>query len=126
MRAIAVALALLALAVSAANGSGSGIRGRVTSGPTCPVERYPPDPACAPRGFVARVHVRRASDHHLVASLKSGSDGRFSVALRPGSYLVSARPASGASLPRCPQAQRIKVASGRFARITISCDSGIR
>lgn len=72
------------------------------------------------------MRIRRASDRHVVANVKSGSDGRFSVALRPGRYLVGARAASGASLPRCPAAQRVQVTSGRFARIAISCDSGIR
>src|SRR3954452_3234914 len=91
MRWIVPLTAVLLLAAAPALGAGSGIRGRVTSSPTCPVERMPPDPQCAPRGFVARVRVRRQSDHHVVTRITTRSDGRFQIALRPGRYLVSAR-----------------------------------
>ena len=86
----------------------------------------PPQPQCAPRGFVARVRIRRASDHRLIRTVTTRSDGRFSVALRAGRYLVGAQPASGGRLPRCPQAKAVRVTSGRMARIAIGCDSGIR
>jgi hypothetical protein len=119
-------LAAILVFVASASGAGSGISGRVTSSPTCPVERYPPDPQCAPRGFAARVRIRRASDRHLVKSIVTRSDGRFGATLRAGRYLVSARPASGASLPSCPRAQSVRVSSGHMTRVVIACDSGIR
>jgi hypothetical protein len=127
MRLIALLVAAAALtAASAALASGSGIRGRVTSSPTCPVQRYPPDPGCAPRGVKARVSVRRSSDRRVVARFTTRSDGRFSVRLRAGRYLVSVRPAAGALLPRCPGERAVRVRSGSYARIAIDCDSGIR
>lgn len=86
----------------------------------------PPQPDCEPRGFVARVRIRRASDRRLVRTLTTRSDGRFSTTLRAGRYLVGARPASGQSLPRCPQAKAVRVTSGRITRVGIDCDSGIR
>ena len=49
------------------------VSGRATAGPTCPVERNPPDPACAARPVAG---ARVATDR----------DGRFSVALAPGAY----------------------------------------
>jgi hypothetical protein len=84
----------------------------------------PPQPQCAPRGFRARVRITR--DGTVVKRLTTAADGRFSVTLRAGSYKVLARPASGGSLPRCPAAQAVKVRSGRFSRVAIDCDSGIR
>jgi hypothetical protein len=120
----AIGLVLAAVAAGAI-GAGSGIRGRVTSSPTCPVQRNPPDPACAPRGFAARVRIERVSDGSVVARLRAGSDGRFSVTLAPGRYRVIARPASG-TLPTCPTAVKATVRSGRYARVAIDCDSGIR
>jgi hypothetical protein len=104
----------------------SGIRGKVTSSPTCPVERTPPDPGCAPRGFPARVTVRRAADNHVAARITTKDDGRYSVALKAGRYSVSARPASGSQLPTCPQGVKATVRPGRWTRLTIDCDSGIR
>jgi hypothetical protein len=122
------ALVLMSAAVLAApaTGSGTGIRGRVTSSPTCPVERMPPDPGCAPRGFAARVTVRRRSDNHVVARIGTKDDGRWSLRLKAGRYSVAARPASGASLPRCPSAMKATVKAGAYTRVTIDCDSGIR
>jgi hypothetical protein len=107
-------------------GSGTGIRGRVVAGPTCPVERIPPDPKCAPRAVAARVRVYRLSTQRTVARVVTGADGRFQVRLRPGRYAVSARPASGGPLPRCPQDIRATVRAGRYTHVAVACDSGIR
>jgi hypothetical protein len=121
---LAIGLALAAVAADA-TGAASGIRGRVTSSPTCPVERTPPDPACAPRGFGARVRIERLADGRVVARLRAGDDGRFTATLAPGRYRVIARPASG-PLPSCPGAVKATVRTARYTRVAIDCDSGIR
>jgi hypothetical protein len=126
MRGIVPVFVLVLLVAVPASGSGTGIGGRVTSSPTCPVERYPPDPQCAPRGVRAQIRVRRASDRRLLKTITTRSDGRFSISLRRGRYLVGARPAAGGSLPRCPSAKTVRVTSGHVTRVPISCDSGIR
>ena len=36
----------------------SGAKGKVLIGPTCPVQRTPPDPNCADKGFETTVQVR--------------------------------------------------------------------
>jgi hypothetical protein len=107
-------------------GSGQGIRGRVVAGPSCPVERVPPDPKCAPIAVAARVHVYRRSDHHAVAQARTGADGRFQLRLRPGRYTVAARPVAGGPLPRCPTGTHATVHAGQYTRVAINCDSGIR
>src|SRR3954466_7421008 len=100
-RAVGALAAVLGFIVAApALGSGSGIRGGVVASPTCPVERDPPDPQCAPRGFAARVRIYRLSNQHTVAVIRTRDDGRFSAPLRPGRYGLTARPAAGGSLPR--------------------------
>jgi hypothetical protein len=86
----------------------------------------PPDPMCAPRAFAASVRVTRLSDDRVVARLHTGADGRSTVGLRPGRYALRVRPESGARLPRCPAVVKATVRSGRFARVTVDCDSGIR
>jgi hypothetical protein len=60
-----------------------------------------------------------------VARLRASGDGRFSVALEPGRYRVLASPGSG-QLPSCPSAVKATVRSGRYTRVAIDCDSGIR
>jgi hypothetical protein len=124
MRAMLIGVAVALLLAPAASGSGSGIRGRVTSSPTCPVETMPPQPQCAPRGLRARIRITR--NGAVVKRLTTDADGRFSVTLRAGGYKVLAQPVNGGSLPRCPGAQAVRVRSGRFARVAIDCDSGIR
>lgn len=125
-RAITAIIAVVVVAAApSADGSGSGIRGRVVASPTCPVERIPPDPRCAPRGFTARLRIYRLSDHHTVARLRTSDEGRFSVRVRPGRYGLSARPAAGGSLPRCTRA-KATVRRRTYTRVTIDCDSGIR
>ena len=114
------------LAAAPAVGADSGIRGRVVASPTCPVERGPPDPRCAPRGLAAVVRIYRLADHHTVARFRTRDDGRFRVRLRRGRYGLNARPASGGKLPSCPQGVKATVRSGHYARVTIDCDTGIR
>lgn len=121
-----VACAVALLAVAPAAGAGTGIRGRVVASPTCPVERDPPDPQCAPRALAAVVRIYRLSDHHTVARLHTGDDGRFRLRLRRGRYGVNARPAAGGLLPSCPKGVRATVRRGHFTRVTIDCDTGIR
>jgi hypothetical protein len=72
------------------------------------------------------VTVRRLSDNRLAARLATKADGSYSVRLKAGRYGVSARPASGRSPPSCPGRVRATVRGGRYTRVAISCDSGIR
>ena len=117
----------LLTAVPVVAASAGGIRGRVTASPTCPVEREPPDPACAPRGFAATLRIRRVSTGRVAARLTTGTDGRFRTPpLAAGRYTVEAQPATGGTLPRCPGPVMASVRSGKYVALTIDCDSGIR
>ena len=102
----------------------SGVRGDVKTSPTCPVERVPPEPGCAPRGYATTILIRRAATGKLVKKAHSSGDGRFKVRLRPGRYVVEPQSGSG-GLPRCAS-QHVKVKAHRFAKLHLECDSGIR
>jgi hypothetical protein len=104
----------------------SGIAGRVVSGPTCPVETVPPRPGCAPRPLAARLRVHRLGSRRPAVIVRSGPDGRFRVRLRAGRYVVKALPENQSLFPRPPRAFDIRVHAGRFTRMTITYDSGIR
>src|SRR5207302_827906 len=56
----------LGACASADAGRPSGIDGKVVSGPTCPVERMPPDPGCTPRPLAATLRVHPAAERRLV------------------------------------------------------------
>ena len=99
------ALALLILVVAACTGppgsSASGtetvsVAGRATAGPVCPVERNPPDPACAARPVAgAALVIENAASGREVGRVTTDSDGRFSISLRPGAYRLVPQSVSG-------------------------------
>ena len=101
--------------------AGSGVRGTVSAGPTCPVERVG-DP-CPPRPVQTSLELRTAGGA-VAAKGASGSDGRFSIAAPAGSYVLEAV-AGNNPFPRCPTVQ-VTVSAGSYALADMTCDTGIR
>ena|SRR2546423_14912871 len=99
----------------------SGVEGRVTIGPTCPVER--PDSPCPDAPYVARIRVLSGSD--VVASGTSAKDGTYRIAVAPGTYTVEADPVSAGGIARSAPAH-VVVRAGAFSHLDLSFDSGIR
>lgn len=97
------------------------VTGTVTLSPTCPVERIPPDPQCAPKGYATDVTASQAGT--VVGKTTSAADGIFSLSLPPGTYTLTAK--GGAQLPRC-ESQSVTISKGGTQTVTISCDTGIR
>ena len=128
-RAFALAGFVVAVgACGAANGATapSGIAGRVVSAPTCPVETVPPQPECAPKPLVASLRVDRLRSQRPAIIVRSGADGRFRAQLTAGEYAVQALPDTRSPFPRPPPPFDVRVKTGRFTRITITYDTGIR
>ena len=101
----------------------TGVVGKVTVGPSCPVERVPADPACKDSPLAANIVVFRASSGYVAAKGRSDPGGNFTFSLPQGSYTIQT--GDGARLPRCPSTN-ITVAATGYTSTTISCDSGIR
>jgi hypothetical protein len=99
-----------------------GAKGYAHVGPTCPVVRDPPDPACADRAF-SGAFVVESTRGSRVAYFASGADGRFVVELPPGEYRVRLRDAAVLpSLAPVPFA----VNDGAWTALDLALDSGIR
>src|ERR1035437_9585171 len=64
----------------------SGISGTVTLGPTCPVERIPPDPNCAPKFYSTSIAIYEVGHTNAVKTIQSDTNGAFSTELNPGNY----------------------------------------
>jgi hypothetical protein len=103
--------------------SESGIEGRAVITPTSPVLRTnmpKPDPAPYETGLI----VVTADEGREVARLKTGSDGRFRVALPPGRYIVKPL-MENRRWPRGGE-QEVTVTAGKFTQVTVTFDSGMR
>jgi hypothetical protein len=118
----AAILILGACGRGASGEASSGIEGRVTIGPTCPVER--PDSPCPDAPSVATVRVLSGSD--VVATGTSAKDGTFRIAVPPGTYTVEADPASGSAIARGIPVNNVVVHEGEFTHVDVTVDSGIR
>ncbi|MGZ8562260.1 MAG: MSCRAMM family protein [Candidatus Limnocylindria bacterium] len=103
----------------------TGVRGTVTSGPSCPVVTNPPDPSCADRPVAGAVLVLQDASGVEVARVTSADDGSFTVALAPGAYRLIAQPVEG--LMGTPAPMDVGVEAGQpMAELTVSYDTGIR
>ena len=96
LRLVALAI-VLAACQQPASSSAALVRvdGVVEAGPVCPVERDPPDPACAPRAVAGAEIVVVAGDGSVVARVSSDEDGAFVVELVPGRYELAGQPVEG-------------------------------
>lgn len=106
---------------------GPWIAGRALAGPICPVERNPPDPACADRPVVGAEVVVRDGTGAEVARAVTAADGTFLVPV-PGSgvYSVEAQPTTG--ILGTPAALLVDVGAGpaAWAAALLGYDTGIR
>jgi hypothetical protein len=117
----AAAITLGTPGLAAASSARGTLAGRVTVGPTCPVETDPPDPNCAPRPIRATVRVRSAKQA-VGTKVVTDKTGKFRVRLRPGNYEITIT----SKQARFCQSQTVTVRRNETTRAEISCDSGIR
>ena len=85
-RPLTALMAMALVACMAPAGPMITLRGHATAGPVCPVETLPPDPACEPRPVAAAEIVVRDESGEAVDRVRTDDDGRFAVALPPGTY----------------------------------------
>ncbi|MFM2374647.1 MAG: hypothetical protein RLZZ234_642 [Candidatus Parcubacteria bacterium] len=97
------------------------VQGTVMLGPTCPVERIPPEEACAPRPFEGAVVLTNTADGKSV-TVVSDAQGAFTATFTRGVYSIS-RPENSSPFPSC--SGKVEIASAG-APIPLFCDSGIR
>ncbi len=114
------------IVVSAPNPASGSISGYLHTGPTCPVERDPPDPGCGDRPYAnATVTVKNKAGGATIATAKSDASGNFRVTLAPGTYVIEVPKSSGGVFPVC-ESKEATVRTGETVNVDISCDSGIR
>ena len=101
-----------------------GVHITAVAGPSCPVERVPPDPACAPKP-VPDVSVEIVDDQgHPQATVVLDAAGQQSAGLEPGTYTITPQGATG--FMSGPEPQRVVVEPGQVTEVTLTYDTGIR
>ena len=100
---------------------GTGIRGVVMLGPTCPVESLVSP--CPDRPFPSDVNA--TSTDGDTTRVTTDEQGRFSLDLPAGSYVLVAVSPSGSG-PPTPVPQTVLVMTGSYTQVTLEVDSGIR
>ena len=104
--------------VAPASPSG-GITGTVLAGPACPGPARIGSP-CPDRP--AAVQLAFQKDGAQVASVTSSADGRFTVDLPPGRYVILG---AAGRLPSVRQLT-VDVPAGAYVQVAVSADTGIR
>jgi len=99
------------------------VSGYAHAGPTCPVERTPPDPACADRP-VAGAHIEVLdATREPVAEIETAEDGTFTITLPVGLYTFVPQPVDG--LLGTP-GEFVVVVDVPVTGVDVSYDTGIR
>lgn len=119
-----ISLFLLAALAAAAPGSGSfgraarsGLYGNVTMGPLMPVCREGV-PCDGPARHERLLFVR---NRHVVARTRTSQTGTYRISLPAGRYTIRSKIGFGVVKP-----PSITVPRGRFRRVDLSLDTGIR
>lgn len=121
----ATATILVSIPSPVESGIGS-VSGYVHLGPTCPVEKFPPDPKCADRPYAnAKVEFLPKAGGASVKSVVTDSMGKFETKLGVGTYLATIYQKSTLSLPSCPTIE-FSIKPDQSTSIEIPCDTGIR
>lgn len=101
----------------------SGIEGQAVLSPARPGPIRQGIPNSTP--YKTTLIIWRVEGDREITRVETGSDGRFRVELAPGTYRVGPPAQTGRFLPRGVE-ETVTVEPGRFARVTINFDSGMR
>ena len=95
------------------------------AGPSCPVVTEPPDPACADRNVAAATIfvIRSDGSGVVVAQGVTGPNGRITLTVPPGVYLVRGGAVAGLI---APEPLELEVAPGVTTETRLRYDTGIR
>lgn len=115
---VLIVSALLLGACGVAAAPDSGIRGTILAGPACPGPARLDSP-CPDRPI--RMTVEIVQGGTVAATFTTSDDGKFSVALAPGTYLFRSK----AGLPAL-RSQSIRVDAGTYTDLVLHADTGIR
>jgi hypothetical protein len=101
------------------------LSGLVLAGPTCPVVRDPPDPACEDRPVAGAEIIAVDAQGQEIARAITDADGGFSLALPAGEFQLVPQPVEGL-LGTASPTSIVVVDGAPLEAVTIIYDTGIR
>jgi len=107
-----------------ASGAQGTISGDVVAGPMCPVERA--DTPCPPKAVTNRQVTIATTSGATAATTKTDGNGRFSVNVAPGAYVVQVLAGPGMLGLRQDTPGDVSVTANQTSTIHIELDTGIR
>ena len=125
-----IAVIVLALAAcspgvpSPSPAPGTGLAITAVAGPVCPVEKIPPDPACAPRPVAGAMVIVQDSRGQSIATVVLDAGGAAVVTLPAGDYVVQPQEVTG--LMGTAASANVTVVDGALTPVVLSYDTGIR
>jgi hypothetical protein len=119
-----VAVLVLLVASCRTPPDGPGISINAQAGPTCPVERVPPDPACQSRPVAGATILILDGSGNTVAKVRTDDQGDAFAPVGEGNYVVQPQPVDG--LMGGAEQVPITVAGDAPAMVTVVYDTGIR
>lgn len=102
------------------------LSGRATAGPVCPVERVPPDPACAPRPVPNATLIVTTAAGVAVSQVRTAADGSFSFDVPDGRYRLVPQAVQGLMGGGQPIDFTVRVGEPPPPPLNVSYDTGIR
>jgi hypothetical protein len=110
------------------NDSHGFLKGVISIGPICPVEKIPPDPGCLPTAETYKaypVSVYSSDGKKIIIQLSPSLEGSYTCEIPAGNYLVILeKPQNnigGSNLPAS-----ISISSRDTTKLNINIDTGIR
>jgi len=102
------------------------VKGTVTAGPVCPVERNPPDPSCAPRPVAGAVIVATNAAGEEVGRAATAADGTYALFVnQSGTITLTPQPVTG--LMGTPQPVQVTLNEPSLVKqVDLAYDTGIR
>lgn len=103
------------------------LEGTISIGPICPVEKYPPDPACLPTAETYKaypVYIYSSDGVKKIELISPVLDGSFKTKLAPGTYQIVLDKQNGIGSSNLPQFVTVKPLE--TTNISIDIDTGIR
>ena len=103
------------------------LEGKITIGPICPVERFPPDPNCQPTEETYKawpIAIWTTDKKAKIAQIKPNLDGTYKLELPVGTHVVDFEKEQhfgGNNLPAT-----IAIDPGKTTTLNIDIDTGIR